>query len=481
MARLAWIIAALLVLSVAVPAAADHNNDLHSPNMGLVGNFTDAATYSDGSDIAFWGDLAIFGNLDPGGFRVLDISDPTAPKEIGQFACPGSQSDVSVWEDLVFVSVDSTLTGPNCGDGSAGQTAVAQGQVWEGIRIVSIADPADPVYLASVDTDCGSHTHTLVPDTANDRVLLYVLSYPLTEHGVECNVVGHRKISVIEVPLDDPTAAKVVSTPSVSPAIGCHDVTVFMPEKLAAAACLTESQIWDISDPVNPTILSHIVNPLINIHHSAAFSWDGDTVVLGDELGGAAAAAGCLTDGNAPLGALWFYDVSNPASPAMRGSFVIPGTRVTLECTAHNFNIIPLPGDRDILVSAWYTGGTTIVDFTDPANPEQIGFYIPSEGAPGNSWSSYWYNGYIYANNLGDRGIDVLRLEDALVENALALPHLNAQVQEGLPAPKSSGGGTQVRGRRQVLPRTGAGAWYAAGLALLAAAGVLRRLLRGSS
>jgi hypothetical protein len=187
----------------------------------------------------------------------------------------------------------------------ASSTQVTLGQHWEGVRIIDISTPSNPRQIKAVFTDCGSHTHTLVPEPEKNRVLIYVSSYPLTghtppaDHDRQC--AAHSRISVVEVPLDDPTAARVISQPVVAPAIGCHDITVFMPGKLAAAACITESQIWDISDPVNPVILSHIYNPSINIHHSSAFSWDGTKVILGDELGGAAATPGC-TGGNAPPG-----------------------------------------------------------------------------------------------------------------------------------------------------------------------------------
>ena len=432
-------LALAMVLSVVLPATADHNADEHSPNMSLVATFDDKGEYSSGTDVAFWENLAVFGNLDPGGFRLLDISDPTKPKHISTFDCPGSQSDVSIWGDLVFISVDTAYFDSACTAGEASIDQFVLGNVWEGIRIVSIADPTNPKMIGTVDTECGSHTHTLVPDLENDRVLLYIQSYPLTNHAVDCNPISHQKISVVEVPLKAPAQAKVIGTPSVSPSIGCHDVTIFPARKLAAAACITESQLWDISDPADPVVLSHISNPLLNIHHSSAFSWDGNTMVLGDELGGAAVSPGCMTGGALPFGALWFYDVTDPANPVMEGSFVVPRDRVELVCTAHNFNVIPLTDGRDVLVSAWYTGGTTVVDFTDPANPKEIGYYIPDGG---DSWSSYFYNGYIYANNLGSRGVDVFKLDDAVLKSRVALPRMNPQSQERLPAASGAGTGT---------------------------------------
>ncbi len=484
---------AVLVLTAA-PALAGHNADDHSSNVTKVATFDHGKKYRQGSDLAFWGDVAVLGNYDnPGGFRLVDISDPAKPSLMGQLACPGAQNDVSIWEDLVFVSVDSPRAAPTCGAGGASQSQNMDGSAWEGIRVISIADPKKPAPVAMVRTDCGSHTHTLVPDLANNRVLIYVLSYPLGAPYPSCNGLSHRKISVVEVPLADPAKARVIATPDVSPAIGCHDVTVLVPARKAAAACLTESQIWDISDPVNPVIVSHVNNPAINIHHSSAWSWDAKTIVIGDELAGAEATPGCFSEGHAPIGALWFYDVSDPASPQQRGYFQIPQRSESTLCTAHNFNIVPLASDRDVLVSGWYNGGTTVIDFTDPSAPEQLGYYIPLEGARATSWSSYWYNGYIYANNFDEdvnsltqksRGFDVFRFDGDVTGAALRLSHLNAQTQEALPeaaapAPRPN---ARVLGARRTLPGTGTATPTAsiAVVALAAAAALRTLMLRGS-
>ncbi|HET7728134.1 MAG TPA: hypothetical protein VFK54_12505 [Candidatus Limnocylindrales bacterium] len=425
------------------PQPAGHDADLHSENMFLVANFDDGGTYRTGSDLAFWGSRMIAGNLPAGtnlgGFRVLDIGNPAAPVELGQFSCRSNQGDVSVWKSLVFVSVDSPVDRPECaGAAAAPTTQVTTGQAYEGIRVVSIADPANPRQLAFVDTECGSHTHTLVPDEANDRILLYVLSYPLTPVGTDCNVETHRQISVVEVPLRNPAAARVIGTPDVSPAIGCHDVTVFTGRKLAAAACITESQMWDISNPAQPRVIAHIANPGINIHHSTTFTWDGDTIVIGDELGGAAVAPGCL-DGHEhlPLGALWFYDVSDPTAPGLLGTYSIPQVEASTLCTAHNFNTVPTRTGADVLVSAWYDGGTTVIDFSNPAAARQLGFYTAKAPRPATTWSSYWYRGFIYANNyengVQSRGIDVMAIGDPLLKGAIKVNRLNPQTMEPLP------------------------------------------------
>lgn len=446
-----------LAFGVAPAALADHSADEHSDNMELVGNWDDDGDYRQGSDLAFWGNLAVLGKYN--GLQLLDISRPEQPRPLGKLECTGGQHDVSVWKDLVFVSVDSPMESDACDAEGASTLTAAAGNAWEGIRIVDVSNREKPEQVASVDTDCGSHTHTLVPDTdhhdpvsgkPDPRVLLYVSSYPLGGQGENCNAASHRKVSVVEVPLKDPSRAQVVSTPDVSPAIGCHDITVFEPRELAVAACISESQVWDISDPADPQVVSHIVNPATEIHHSSAVSWDGDIAVIGDEMGGAAGAAGCLSGGTAPTGALYFYDIRNPELPVLKGSFTNPDNEVSPQCTAHNFNVVPLEDpDRRVLVTSWYHGGTLVIDFSDPSAPEQIGFYRPKEGVRGTPWSSYWYNGYIYANNFDagyvpsvpeSRGFDVFTIDHPALRDHIRLPRLNPQTQEALP---SSGGGSK--------------------------------------
>jgi hypothetical protein len=109
-----------------------------------------------------------------------------------------------------------------------------------------------------------------------------------------------------------------------------------------------------------------------------------------------------------------------------------------LVCTAHNYNYLPLTNGKYILASAWYFGGTSMIDATDPANAKEVGYYNAREPINGvgnpvksNVWSSYWYNGYVYVNDI-QRGFEVLSFNDPLKNGALTLPYLNSQTQEEL-------------------------------------------------
>lgn len=416
--------------------------DQHSQNIKLLSNVARPSPATQ-SDLAFWGRYAFAANYQ--GFRVIDISDPQAPVVVTNFLCNGAQSDLSVWGNLLFQSVDVPQNHGGCNSSAVGVTASTLG-MFEGVRIFDVSDVANPVHLASVPTDCGSHTHTLYPDSANGRVIVYVSSYPVgnAAQGPNCMRLedggGHSKISIITVPLADPAAATVSpyfldagtewATYSGQFTVrACHDISVFVGLQLAAASCMSEAQLWDVSDPLNPNFLWRYDNPAIqpsntDLFHSASFSWDGTVVAFGDESGGGGAAR-CV-DPNDDQGRIWFVDT---ATGAELGSYKIPRSEAGT-CTMHYFNFLPLPKGRKVLVSAAYTAGTTVVDVDKllggaSAGASEIGFYRPN-GA--NTWSSYWYNGHIYANDIL-RGLDTFLLTDKARASARKLNHLNPQTQ----------------------------------------------------
>ncbi len=456
------LVIALLALSaalVAAPASAhdpeehgDHvesgpaGPDQHSQNMKLLANVGKAAGTTAQSDLAFWGKHAFAGNYQ--GFRVLDVSDPEAPNVVTDFRCNGAQGDVSVYRGLLFQSVDTPQSNGGCD--STGVNAATAG-MFEGVRIFDISKPAAPVLLASVSTDCGSHTHTLVPSPKTGEVFVYVSSYPLGRAalGPNCKRAeeggGHNKISIIRVPLSAPASATVgeyrldAGTETATyPLQGttfsftaCHDISVFTGIDRAAGACMSEGQMWDISDPAAPKFMWRYDNPAvqpskIDLFHSATFSWDGSLVAFGDESGGGGAAR-CSDPGD-EQGRIWFVDAKTGQERASyKVPRAIPGT-----CTMHNFNFLPIAG-RNVLVSSAYTAGTTVVDVDRllagaTAAQAEVGFYQPS-GA--NTWSSYWYNGFVYANDI-NRGVDIFLLSDKARAGVRRLPYLNPQTQESL-------------------------------------------------
>ncbi|WP_425961605.1 LVIVD repeat-containing protein [Streptosporangium sp. DT93] len=383
-----------------------------------------------GTDLAFQGNHAFVGNFD--GFSVFDISDPAHPSVTSQVLCPGEQNDISVSGDLLFLSIDSARNGPGCEE----QRGEPESDGWEGIRIFDIKDKAHPKFVSAVRTDCGSHTHTLVPGEKPDRLYLYISS-PGPEPMTTTCPSPHNKISVVEVPVAAPETAKVVSTPALSdkPSTsgigGCHDITAYPEKDLAAAACFGDGILLDISDRVNPKVLQHVSDEEnFAIWHSATFNNDATKVVFGDELGGGVSAT-CDSGTPKTKGANAVYDLTSARKLERRGYFKIPREQAADEnCVAHNGSLLPVPG-KDIMVQAWYQGGVSVWDFTDATAPKEIGFFErgPVQGV-GGSWSAYYYNGHIYSSDI-TRGLDVLRIDDPLTDPAakVTLKELNAQTQ----------------------------------------------------
>jgi hypothetical protein len=414
-------------------------------NLKLLANLPKTGTLAGdsnlNSDLAFWGDLAYQGNYN--GIQITDISDPENPTKIAEIACPGSQNDVSVWKGLLFTSVDSSRNKAECAGNVPGP--VTDPNSWEGIRVFDVSDPANPRYVTAVETDCGSHTHTLVPD--GDRALLYIQSYGPSAAAVDCQP-PHDKISIVEVPLDAPEDASLLREDVLFPdggydgsngytraTSGCHDITVYPALDIAAGACMGEGVILDISNPEDPEVLSSIFDPNFAFWHSATISHDGSKVLFTDERGGGSGAE-CNPSVGPNKGADAIYDITDRENPRFLSYWKMPRTQQNTEnCVAHNGNLLPT-GDRDVLVQAWYQGGVSVIDWTDGSNVKELAWFdrgpYSATGTIAGAWSSYWYNGKIYTNEI-QRGFDVLNLTGpARAKPGGKLPYLNAQTQEPL-------------------------------------------------
>jgi hypothetical protein len=443
---------------VVAPAGAGHSDDDHSPNIKQLqqepllyakDNPTSTAVNEElraqGTDLAFKGGLVVQGSFQGIGLYKI-LQEPPYVKLINFGLCQGGQGDVSIWGDYVFMSVDTPKASEECGVPDATQAQIQDGTAWEGIRIFSIENRRNIMQVGAVETDCGSHTHTLVP--MNGELYIYNESYPISGQNPNCNAETHRKISVVKVDLQDPKKSEVVSTPPVEGSIGCHDITIFKPRKLALAACITNAQIWDISDPTEPQLLSTIDQPEVQIYHSTAVTWDGKYFILGDEYGGATVPVnnGCTGDMNSTQAALWIYNVEDPAAPELMSHYALPRTLPApkdpaeaqrVVCTTHNFNIVPMKDrDRYIAPISYYMGALSVVDFSDPAAPKEIAHYMPMNTEEGTTlsemWAAYWYNGRIYASEWRSlKGLGVYQLSGTTKRQAFFFSdEMNPQLQD---------------------------------------------------
>jgi len=417
------------------------------------------------SDLAFQGNHLFQGNFY--GMSIYDISNPAQTRLLTSMVCPGGQGDVSVYKNLMFMSVEMPNGRIDCGTqgfppeppppadeqkdkARKFRLPAAQKDRFRGVRIFDISDIENPRQVAAVQTCRGSHTHTLVIDPNDkDNVYIYVSGTSFVRQSEELAGCSGEKpdkdpntalfrIDVIQVPLAAPQDAKIVSSPRVfiDPRTGalnglnnggthgkkgsekpvdtdqCHDITVDSALGLAAGACSGNGILLDIKDPIHPKRIDAVNDPNYSYWHSATFSNDGSKVVFTDEWGGGLGARCRANDPN-KWGADAIFRLHDDKL-TFANYYKMPAAQSDTEnCVAHNGSIIPVPG-RDIEVQAWYQGGISVMDFTDPANPHEIAYYDrgPIDAKMlvlGGDWSAYWYNGYIYASEIA-RGLDVLEL-----------------------------------------------------------------------
>ena len=491
------------------------------------------------SDLAFIGNYAIQGNYN--GIQIWDITNASAPTLEVEYVCPASQSDVSVYENLLFVSGEGLGGRLDCGTEGV-QERVSKDRL-RGIRIFDISDIHNPNYIANVQTCRGSHTHSVLKDPNDDEnVYVYVSgSAPVrpAEEVPGCSGASPDedpntalfRIEVIKVPLKHPEKAAIVSSPRIfddlvappqhgpSPAdlaeiekaraeggfvveifgqprvmpegmvtpmlanmvkqrggtgaptaadsaalrealpamiaqrfgnqdqsdgprpgpTQCHDITLYPEIGLAGGACEGYGLLLDIKDPANPKRIDAVADSNFSYWHSATFNNDGSKILFTDEWGGGGQPKCRATD---PMewGANAIFTLEG-GQMHFKSYFKIPAAQTPEEnCVAHNGSLIPIPG-RDVMVQAWYQGGISILDWTDPSNPIEIAYHDrgpldPNRMIMGGSWSVYWYNGLIVSSEIA-RGLDIFEVipstyiseNEIAAANSVKLDYLNAQGQ----------------------------------------------------
>lgn len=449
------------------------------------------------SDLAFQGNHLFQGNFS--GIGIYDITNPAHTSLLTTLVCPGGQGDVSVYKNLLFMSVEMPNGRLDCGTqgfppeppptpeqekDKKRPLPAAQKDRFRGVRIFDISDIKNPKQVAAVQTCRGSHTHTLVVDPNDkDNVYIYVSGTSFVRQPEELagcsggdepskdpNTALFR-IDVIKVPVAAPQDAKVVSNPRVfiDPRTGainglnnggthgkagsekpqdtnqCHDITVYSAIGLAAGACSGNGILLDIKDPVNPKRVDAVNDPNYSYWHSASFSNDGTKVVFTDEWGGGLGPR-CRPNDPNKWGADAIFGLKDDKL-TFESYYKMPAAQGDTEnCVAHNGSLVPVPG-RDIEVQAWYQGGISVMDFTDASHPFEIAYFDRGPIDPnmlilGGDWSAYWYNGHIYGSEIA-RGLDVFELTPSkfLTQNEIdaaktvQVSELNVQNQQKIEWP----------------------------------------------
>jgi hypothetical protein len=494
------------------------------------------------SDLAFTGHYAIQGSFN--GYQVWDISNQRRPTLETAYVCPGSQSDVSVYQNLLFVSGENLSARLDCGTEGIEDTVSAQRL--RGIRIYDISDIAHPKNVGNVQTCRGSHTHTLLVDPKDkENVYVYISGQAPVRSPTElAGCVSAPKdpnsalfrIEVIKVPLAHPDQAAIVSSPRIfnnlvkpkthpdtpedslenarqvaeAKASGgfvglihgkeqvlhsewvaelldsvvkarqgtgaptasdsaalrqalpdiieagmkaheammpdsnagptqCHDVTVYPAIGLAGGACAGYGLLLDIRDPAHPVRLAAASDSNFSYWHSATFNNDGTKLLFSDEWGGGMQPK-CRKSDPRQWGADAIFSLQN-RQLQFQSYYKLPAVQTPEEnCVAHNGSLIPVPG-RDVMVQAWYQGGLSVFDWTDPKHPKEIAYFDrgpldPAKLELGGYWSAYWYNGVIVGSEI-TRGLDIFELTPSglLSQNeidaakSVHVDYLNAQGQ----------------------------------------------------
>jgi hypothetical protein len=466
------------------------------------------------SDLAFTGRYVIQGNYN--GFQVWDIADPRKPSLTTSYVCPASQSDVSIYRNLLFVSGEDLAARLDCG--AQGVMDTVSSERLRGLRIFDISDIRHPKNVGNVQTCRGSHTHSVLVDPKDSaNVYVYISGSSMVRSPNELpgcatgmpaddpNTAWFR-IEVVKVPVDHPEQAAIVSSPRIfdnltapkthgdtpedsvlaarelaeAKAAGkfiitiegdetvipddqaaailgqvvearggsgpptaadsatlrqalpslsaflagiepdssagptqCHDITLYPEIGLGGGACEGYGMLLDIRDPARPVRVSAVADSNFSYWHSATFSNDGTKVLFSDEWGGGSQAK-CRATDKKEWGADAIFTISADRQMHFQSYYKLPAAQTSEEvCVAHNGSLLPIPG-RDVMVQAWYQGGLSVFDWTDPKRPVEIAYFDrgpvdTTRLASGGYWSAYWYNGMIVGSEIA-RGLDIFEL-----------------------------------------------------------------------
>ncbi|MEA3190335.1 MAG: hypothetical protein QOD77_917 [Thermoplasmata archaeon] len=333
------------------------------------------------------------------GLRIVDVSDPTAPVLVSS----GADGTENTRDVEVFLH-------PN-----GHRYAVMANGGLASVLLVDVTQPEAPFVVTTVDLP-GSHTIAVVPGTA----VVY------NSRSISTHVPGAGETGQVDI-LDftDPAkpTVKVFPFPAVVVTVGgtprpvtattCHEMTFNAELHRAYCAGVSDTMIWDTTDPLNPVIQQVIDWPGTNIHHGVWDARNGTLLVLGDEFAGVLTPSPpCSDTAGYPTSALWFFDISDLADPTPVGYFQLEYDQVgaqetpgpTAYCSTHLGDVID---GHDLIVLGWYAGGTVLVDFSDPAAARQVA--AVHQAAPTSVWEARYHEGHVYAAD-SQRGLDVLAL-----------------------------------------------------------------------
>jgi hypothetical protein len=369
-----------------------------------------------GAGIALFGSLAIVpGYQTPpvtGGTRtvkpsaIVDISDPAHPKTLSHFDSQGGLHRGAI----VIPYPDGRLV-----------TVISTSGL---LDVFDITDPRNPVPLTPVEVR--THKVGVIPGTP--------IVYNAASGGGD-NIESQASGVTEMFDFSDPE--NVVRLPDFQNGFSCHHVFFWNDpahdKYRGICAGIEYAQLWDTKDPYDPKVIVSV--PIFHgvegtpsasagatpFAHYAGLSNDGTILIVGDENGGGTLPPGCLAavdtprgTVSAPVGALFFYDVSVETEPRLLGWYSpLNDPRVKAmdgSCTAHHGRMVPADG-RDVIAMSWYKDGVIVVDFTDVDFSKGVLPKVVDQFVDGShTWEAWYYNGYLFTGDLA-RGMDVLAFQ----------------------------------------------------------------------
>lgn len=357
---------------------------------------------AEGNEILGQRDFAVVGGQ-PWGAHIFDITDPESATLVTQVDCNQTRNDPAVKmvvdtagnERWLLALADDDFGGPPCI-----RSPIFGPRNNAGLSVFDVTDPYEWSALYTVQFPGGAHNFTFHPTEpfgwASNGDLPGALPPP---------ALGQDLIPIID--FTDPDAPRVSQ---VEFALGSpHDLEFSPDGERAYVAAENHYQIWDSTDPANPTMVAGpesgtTVNPGTYAH--GAFVNPEKTIMVTNNESLALGGFFVAGSGVCPGEGLGFYDIASDEShPIPLGYFVPPVIGRTDEraCTSHFGNVAP---NGHVMSVAWYIAGARVVDFSNPSVPVEVAHAVMEDA---EAWSAKTYKGpYLYVGDIV-RGFDIFK------------------------------------------------------------------------
>ncbi len=269
---------------------------------------------------------------------IVDITDPENPFEVGRISgTPNIWRDLKYWNRHVYIGTEAE----------------------EGVRVVSVDDPDNPVLVYTITDFLDSHNIHIDADG-----YLYV--------------IGSTEYAILIYDLSIPELPELVGTWNDE---YLHDIEVFNNKLYGAGIYSGYFYIIDVNDKTNPqTILSHYTGLDGISTHDCAVTDDEQYLITADETSGGHIKIWDISD----------YDNINLVSEYMTHP----------EHSVHNVYVRP---GTNLVIMSYYVDGTRVLDISDPVNPVEVGYFDTSDltGLYDGNWGTYAYlpSGHIISSD----------------------------------------------------------------------------------